>query len=100
MRDKYFCLGYYLYAEASYPRRQGDKARLGSSVFSPTQRSCFVRFYYHMTGNHIGSLRVKTRQCTTCDEVVVWERSISSGDFWIKQGVELKSSRPFQVSSM
>ena len=56
----YFCFsGYYLFIEASSPRRPGDKARLVSEQFNnrgSTPR-CFT-FWYHMYGSAIGKLRV------------------------------------------
>ena len=57
-------VGHYLYIETSAPRRLNDKARLMSPVFPPTASSC-LRFYYHMNGATIGSLKVYSTQTST-----------------------------------
>lgn len=41
--------GFYVYAEASSPRKQGDKAQLVSNQYPATTASC-VRFFYTMNG--------------------------------------------------
>ncbi|XP_047128245.1 MAM and LDL-receptor class A domain-containing protein 1 isoform X1 [Hydra vulgaris] len=91
--------GFYIYAESSYPRQLGDKARIASAALKPTdpQRACSIRFYYHMVGDHIGVLRVKTRQCTNCPETTVWTRSTPAGNFWVRTSIRLTSILPFQV---
>jgi len=90
--------GYYLYAEASYPRVKGDRARIASRSFLPTTSSfCLMRFYYHLNGDHIGRLSVKTRQCAGCIETVAWTRNVSAGNQWIRHGIYLRSSKAFQV---
>ena len=48
--------GYYVYAEASFPRRAGDRAHLVSPKLIGDY--C-VQFYYHMYGNsYMGTLRI------------------------------------------
>eukprot|EP00795_Rhopilema_esculentum_P012712 gene12712-3431_t len=94
--------GKYLYAEASYPRIKGDKARIVSRNVMPSSASgtsCMIRFYYHMNGDHIGRLSVKTRQCEAagCPETLVWTRNVSTGDVWIRHASVLRSSQAFQV---
>ena len=59
--------------------------------------ACLLRFYYHLNGDHIGRLSVKTRQCIGCSESVAWTRNTSAGDQWIRHGIYLRSSKPFQV---
>ena len=67
---------------------------------SASGTSCLIRFYYHMNGDHIGRLSVKTRQCEAagCPETLVWTRNVSTGDVWIRHASVLRSSKAFQVS--
>ena len=91
--------GYYLFSEASWPRKKGDKARLASGFISGTQgrNDCKLRFYYHMFGSDIGSLNVYTRPCNGCAETLVYSRSGDVGNFWDRAEVTLRSAVPFQV---
>ena len=89
-----------MYAEASYPRKKGDKARLASGFFAPIplgDNSCQLRLYFHMFGTDIGSLNVYTRPCNGCAETLVFSRSGNVGNFWDRAEVTLKSKVPFQV---
>ncbi|XP_057298293.1 MAM and LDL-receptor class A domain-containing protein 2-like isoform X2 [Hydractinia symbiolongicarpus] len=90
--------GYYIYAESSW-QKTGDKARIASGIVQATApySYCYIRFYYHMFGDHIGKLSVKTRQCKTCPEKVWWSRSDSAGNFWVRRAVAMRSDKPFQV---
>ena len=95
-----FIAGYYLYSEASWPRKKGDKARLASgfiSAMAPGDTSCKLRFYFHMFGPDIGSLNVYTRPCNGCAETLVYTRSGNVGNFWDRAEVALPSTVPFQV---
>ena len=46
-----------MYIETSYPRKQGQKARLLSPAYTDNSDIC-VKFWYHMYGNGIGTLNV------------------------------------------
>ena len=50
--------GYYMYTEASYPRKQGDVARLSSPFLDFNGKMC-LSFFYHMYGKTMGSLTVQ-----------------------------------------
>ena len=92
--------GYYMYSEASWPRKKGDKARLASgfiSAMAPGDTACKLRFYYHMFGADIGSLNVYTRPCNGCAETLVYTRSGNIGNFWDRAEMVLLSTVPFQV---
>ena len=94
----FFIEGYYIYAEASWPRRSGDKARIGSGYLDAVSRGyCLMRFYYHLYGDHIGSLSVKTRTCKTCPGSVLWRRNNTAGNYWVRHAIYLRSPKPFQV---
>ena len=46
-----------MYIETSYPRKQGQKARLLSPSYTDNSDIC-VQFWYHMYGDGIGTLNV------------------------------------------
>ncbi|EDO47788.1 predicted protein [Nematostella vectensis] len=93
-------LGYYLYAESSWPRKQGDKAHLVSRYIAPLavgDSSCKLRLYYHMLGSDIGSLNVYTRPCNGCVMTQVFSKSGEVGNFWERTEVTLTATTPFQI---
>ena len=51
-----------MYTETSWPRKQGDRARLNTPVIKSESKGCRLRFYYHMKGDDIGSLIVYVRK--------------------------------------
>ena len=89
-----------MYAESSYPQKQGDKARLMSVTMKPTANAypCYLRFYYHMVGQHVGALRVLVRQCVNCKEFTVFEHTTETVDNWIRKIALVRSDKPFQVT--
>ncbi len=98
-----FTLGYYLYAESSWPRKQGDKARIASRNLMQTTATypsyCLLRFYYHLLGDHIGRLNVYSRQCQGkgCPERLHWTTNTTAGNRWVRREVRISSNKPFQV---
>ena len=58
--------GYYLLAEAS-GRYPGEKARVESARLDDQTDHC-LRFYYHMYGNQVDSLKVSLSVCLS----VLW----------------------------
>lgn len=83
--------GYYMYIEASSPRKINDTARLYSPVYSPSlSKSCFI-FWYHMYGSAIGSLRVYVKSETEnlASLYPVWEKSGDQGNVWLKATVPI-----------
>ena len=53
----FFTLGFFLYIEASPPRKLGDKARL-ESPFISDHNVTSVEFWYHMYGLGVNTLNV------------------------------------------
>ncbi len=51
-----------MYVETSWPRQPGDRARLITPVIKSESKGCRLRFYYHMSGDDIGSLLVYVRK--------------------------------------
>ena len=89
--------GYYMYIEASSPRKKGDNAMIGSAVFTPTS-TCKVRFFYHMYGRHIGTLNVYTRTNIAGPMNKIWSKTGDQGDKWVKATASISVSKNFQVS--
>ena len=54
-----------MYTETSWPRKQGDRARLNTPVLKSESKGCRLRFYYHMKGDDIGSLLIYVRKSYT-----------------------------------
>ena len=92
-------LGYYIYTEASAPRRPGDTARLVSPMYIPDQsgKDCLT-FWYHMHGVNIGMLNVYLRQQNQQD-VNIWRQQGNQPDLWYYATVPLNAVQQYQVSS-
>uniref|UniRef100_A0A8C0G3Q1 MAM domain containing glycosylphosphatidylinositol anchor 2 n=1 Tax=Chelonoidis abingdonii TaxID=106734 RepID=A0A8C0G3Q1_CHEAB len=98
--------GFYMYIETSRPRLEGEKARLLSPVFSVAPKNpygvtntayCFS-FYYHMYGQHIGSLNVYLRlKGQTTIENPVWSSSGNKGQHWNQARVNIHPTTSFQL---
>lgn len=74
--------GQFLFMEASYPSRRGEKALLESSVFLPTPSYglCF-EFWYHMYGENMGTLNIYVNSSSI--NTLVWTQSGDKGEFRI-----------------
>ena len=78
--------GKYLYIEASYPRKPGDKARIETKDIFFGDKSC-VKFYYHMYGKQMGTLNVYSRGGR------VFSASGNQGNKWHKAEVLIEQQR-------
>eukprot|EP00118_Oscarella_pearsei_P003168 m.13253 g.13253 ORF g.13253 m.13253 type:complete len:3799 (+) comp24600_c0_seq1:127-11523(+) len=83
--------GRYLYIEASYPRIQGEEALVTSPVFHPAAANskCTIRMFYHMHGQHIGSLAVLMRTADAAYSKFgawkqMWSMSGTQGNKWLR----------------
>ena len=54
--------GYYYFAEASWPRKEGDTGRLKTVGLSSTISNICLSFWYFMKGANMGSLNVYVKQ--------------------------------------
>lgn len=89
-------LGVYLYAEASFPRREGDRARFLTPLLPGSGPKCLI-FYYHMFGAEMGSLRVALVE--EAREKAVWTREGNGGDLWRSARVDFRAeSCQFRVT--
>ena len=88
-------VGHYMYIETSWPRRPGDNARLNSPILKSTSSNCYLRFYYHMKGNHIGSLLVRKRTSyyTGGLSSPLLNVTGAQGDFWYRALVQIQYSQ-------
>lgn len=59
-----------MYTETSWPRKQGDRARLVTPVIKSESKGCRLRFYYHMKGANIGYLAVYVRKSYTAANAI------------------------------
>lgn len=73
-----------MYIEASRPRRPGDNAKLSRTV-TLSKNSC-LRFYYHMYGSNMGTLKVKLLY------KVIFEESGDHGNQWNMKDIPLEGS--------
>ncbi|XP_063774936.1 LOW QUALITY PROTEIN: MAM domain-containing glycosylphosphatidylinositol anchor protein 1 [Pseudophryne corroboree] len=96
--------GFYMFIEASKPRRLGDKARLISPMYNVTTKfpshkvSYCVSFYYHMYGRHIGYLNMVLRVMNIgTTNSTVWSKNGNLGNRWQHASVHISPSGPFQV---
>ena len=89
--------GYYIHIEASWPRIRNDIAKLISAQVPATTGSngkC-LSFWYHMYGADVNTLSVYVR--TGSHDTLLWSKSGTRGDKWIKALVSVTSRSPFKV---
>ena len=89
--------GWYVYIEASEPRKPNDTAKLISSSVAGTTASggkC-LSFWYHMYGADINTLSVYVR--TGAYDTLLWSKTGTRGDKWIQALVSVNSRTRFQV---
>ncbi|KAE8750168.1 hypothetical protein FOCC_FOCC002974, partial [Frankliniella occidentalis] len=89
--------GGYVYIDSSYPRRPGDVARLESEQLpasDPLFPNC-LRFWFHMYGVDVGSLRWLVS--SAAGERVVWSLVGDAGNAWFRGAVTLAEPQPFRV---
>lgn len=88
-----------MYIETSYPRKQGDKARLISPTYPAVKGGQCFQFWYHMYGQDIGTLNVYVKSPSGKPGVPVWLRSGDRGNIWKIAQVAVTSSSNFQVGA-
>lgn len=91
-------VGKYVYIESSAPRKPGDKARLISPQITSTSPMC-MSFYYHMYGQHIGTLNVYLKTGNTLPRSAVWSKSLNQGNKWILGQTTIQATQPYNVGS-
>ncbi|KAK7098915.1 hypothetical protein V1264_003130 [Littorina saxatilis] len=90
--------GHYMYTEASAPRHPGDKAVLNSFVVPATTQQTCVNFWYHMSGNQIGTLSAYLK-VNGRNQQRIWSLKGNQGSAWKLASVSLPVvKQPWQVS--
>ena len=88
-----YSLGFYMFIEASYPRKPGDNALLKTSLMGDTHmHSCF-HFWYHMNGKHLGTLNVMIESSDGSRKEWLWSLSGHQGNNWLKAVVPIRRLR-------
>ncbi|XP_038611523.1 neuropilin-1 isoform X5 [Tachyglossus aculeatus] len=90
--------GNFIYSQAD-ENQKGKVARLLSPVvYSQSSAHCMT-FWYHMSGSHVGTLRVKLRYQTPDEyDQVLWTANGHQGNHWLEGRVLLhKSVKLYQV---
>ncbi|XP_055359914.1 MAM and LDL-receptor class A domain-containing protein 2 isoform X2 [Betta splendens] len=93
--------GFYLYVDSSVGE-WGDMSFLVSDVFQPSARWHCLKFWYHMYGSHVGTLRVyiNDRQMHTDgneEGILKWTETESKGDSWQEARVSITHTEAFWV---
>ncbi|KAJ7380815.1 hypothetical protein OS493_007199, partial [Desmophyllum pertusum] len=77
--------GWYMFIEASYPRKPNDTAGLVSPTIQKSGPYACVLFWYHMFGPHIGALNVYMKDGGQT-KTLMYQKVGSQGDEW-KEGL-------------
>ncbi|XP_053198796.1 LOW QUALITY PROTEIN: MAM and LDL-receptor class A domain-containing protein 1 [Scomber japonicus] len=87
--------GHYLYLETSFPQAAGQYARISGPLLSRTSSECKMRFYYHMSGDGIGTLSVF--RMSEGHLHLLLNLTGDQGNYWQMREIQLSYSRDFQV---
>lgn len=82
-------IGSYMYIESSSPRKMNDTAVLMSPMIKST-KTCTMRLYYHMYGDHIGTLNIYRMVGKV--KSLLWTQSGGQGRKWIRKEIDLTAS--------
>ncbi|XP_066483013.1 neuropilin-1 isoform X2 [Tiliqua scincoides] len=90
--------GNFIYSQAD-ENQKGKLARLISPIINPQNSAHCMTFWYHMSGPHVGTLRIKLRYQTPEEyDQIVWVLSGDQGNDWKEGRVLLhKSVKHYQV---
>ncbi|KAL9975855.1 hypothetical protein ACROYT_G013067, partial [Oculina patagonica] len=84
--------GYYIYAEASFPRQFKDRAHL----FSPTLTGDYcLQFYFHMYGADMGTLRIYV--LVGSQATLLGSYSGNQGNTWFTAKAAIRGVQPYQI---
>lgn len=89
--------GHYLYLEAS-KMSSGHTAYYLSITVPPSHNGACLSFYYHMNGNHVGTLTASVlgKPGWVSTATSVWTKSGKQGDMWHFAEVSLEKTRTAQ----
>ncbi|XP_063741754.1 MAM and LDL-receptor class A domain-containing protein 1 [Eleginops maclovinus] len=91
--------GFYLYVDNTVGE-WGDNSFLISDVFQPSNRGHCLKFWYHMYGSHIGTLRVyindrEMHSGGNEEGMLKWIETGDKGDRWREASVTVKHKEAF-----
>lgn len=85
--------GYYIYAEASFPRQNGDRARL----LSPKLIGDYcLQFYFHMYGAQMGALHLFV--LVGAQRTNLGSYTGNRGNTWYLGKANIRGSQAYQVN--
>ncbi|XP_047424790.1 MAM and LDL-receptor class A domain-containing protein 1 isoform X2 [Mugil cephalus] len=87
--------GHYLYLESSFPQAFGDTARVTGPLLSSRSSQCKMNFYYHMSGDGVGTLAVFSKSEGHLH--LLLNLTGDQGNYWQMKEIPLSGSRDFQV---
>ncbi|KAM6908030.1 MAM and LDL-receptor class A domain-containing protein 1 isoform 1-T1 [Lycodopsis pacificus] len=87
--------GHYLYLESSFPQAAGDAARISGPLLSRRSSQCKMRFYFHMSGDGIGTLSVFGRSEGRLR--LLMNLTGDQGNYWQMKEIPLSHAGDFQV---
>uniref|UniRef100_A0A673AYJ2 MAM and LDL receptor class A domain containing 1 n=1 Tax=Sphaeramia orbicularis TaxID=375764 RepID=A0A673AYJ2_9TELE len=87
--------GHYLYLESSFPQAAGDVARITGPMLSHRSKLCKMRFYFHMSGEGIGTLSAFILSKGQIH--LLLNLTGDQGNYWQMREIPLSSTGDFQV---
>ncbi|XP_033751987.1 MAM and LDL-receptor class A domain-containing protein 1-like [Pecten maximus] len=88
--------GWYIFIEASNPRRPNDTARVMSPLISDNSPRC-LSFWYHMYGTHVNLLNVYQTRSISSLGTAIWSRRGTQGNQWLQAKVAITPSSPYMI---
>uniref|UniRef100_A0A3Q3EFD0 MAM and LDL-receptor class A domain-containing protein 2-like n=2 Tax=Kryptolebias marmoratus TaxID=37003 RepID=A0A3Q3EFD0_KRYMA len=91
--------GHYVYVDSSVGE-WGDESFLISDVIHPSSRGHCLTFWYHMYGNHVGTLKVYMNNREMQDGgneegLLLWIETGNKGDRWLQSSLTIKHEKAF-----
>ncbi|KAM8881350.1 MAM and LDL-receptor class A domain-containing protein 1 [Synchiropus picturatus] len=87
--------GHYLYLESSFPQAAGNAARIAGPTLSRRSSECKMRFFFHMSGDGIGTLSVFRK--SEGHPHLLLNLTGDQGNYWQMREIPLSSVTDFQV---
>uniref|UniRef100_A0A3Q3L091 MAM domain-containing protein n=1 Tax=Mastacembelus armatus TaxID=205130 RepID=A0A3Q3L091_9TELE len=87
--------GHYLYLESSFPQAVGDTARILGPLLSRRSSQCKMRFYFHMSGDGIGTLSVFRKSERNLH--LLLNLTGDQGNYWQMREISLSDTSDFQI---
>ncbi|XP_039982288.1 MAM and LDL-receptor class A domain-containing protein 1 [Xiphias gladius] len=87
--------GHYLYLESSFPHSVGDIACISGPLLSRRSSQCKMRFYFHMSGDGIGTLSVFRKSEGNLH--LLLNLTGDQGNYWQMREIPLTYARDFQI---